>query len=72
MRLSCRVSLEKIFRPMRIADRRGHSEKTEILLSKEPNRQMFRAFVLAAVFDLAETLGMPAWELVRKVEARLD
>jgi transcriptional regulator with XRE-family HTH domain len=26
---------------------------------------------LATVFDLAETLKVPAWELVRKVEARL-
>jgi transcriptional regulator with XRE-family HTH domain len=26
---------------------------------------------LAAVFDLAETMKMPAWELVRRVEARL-
>jgi transcriptional regulator with XRE-family HTH domain len=26
---------------------------------------------LSTVFDLAETLRMPAWEMIRKVEARL-
>jgi transcriptional regulator with XRE-family HTH domain len=26
---------------------------------------------LATILDLAETLKIPAWELVRKVEARL-
>jgi transcriptional regulator with XRE-family HTH domain len=26
---------------------------------------------LATVFDLAETLKLPAWELVRRIEARL-